>query len=145
MGMARFVAHLPLSLQENTDIFTIWIEPVVYLTAQAYYPTAEVQGQLKLVQRIALELASWGLTAPILAEVKGKEGVKFYGLHTYALWVHSFTFVQFVKDPWSVPSELLMVLPRGLAKWAWILQETCSHTHRLRSSHTGVLGFYVGR
>ena len=106
MGRARFLSSLPLSLQEKTEVFAIWIEPVVFLTARAYYPTAGVQSQLKLVQRMALGLNSWGITAQILSEVRGRGGLKFASIHTYALWVHSFAFVQFVKDPWSCPERI---------------------------------------
>ena len=75
MARARFLSNLPLSLQEKTEVFAIWIEPVVFLTARAYYPTAGVQSQLKLVQRMALGLNSWGITAQILSEVRGRGGL----------------------------------------------------------------------
>ena len=38
MGRARFLSNLPLSLQEKTEVFTSWVQPVVFLTARAYYP-----------------------------------------------------------------------------------------------------------
>ena len=111
---ARHLVDMPLSLSEKAELLKIWVAPVLYLTARACWPNAGVQLQLKSVQNIALGLNSWSITRGILARPRGEGGTAAAPLHTYAQWVHSQSFVQFVTQPATFQSEPSMVF----RKWA---------------------------
>ena len=99
MQRARQMAALPLGLEEKAHLFSSWIAPMCYLPARAYRPTDHVLSQLNLVHKIALGLNNWHLTMPIL-QLPVKEGMLAQAnLAAYAEWVHTQSFVRFVRRP----------------------------------------------
>ena len=99
MSMAKTLSSLPLGMEEKAHLFATWTAPVLYLTARAHEPTDKVLSQLNLIQRVALGLNSWHLTAGILSMPKREGGLAHAPLASYALWVHSHSFVTAVCHP----------------------------------------------
>ena len=99
MSRAKTLSTLPLGTEEKAHFFTTWVAPVLYLMARAHEPTDKVLSQLNLIQRVALGLNSWHLMAGILSMPKKQGGLAHAPLASYALWVHSHSFVTAVCHP----------------------------------------------
>ena len=79
---------------------------------------------MNLVQRVALNLNSWHLTMGILSVPKREGGLAHASLSSYALWVHSHSFVTLVCRPQAYP-ESHVVAFRGWARHVGlVLEET---------------------
>ena len=99
MSRVKTLSTLPLGTEEKAHFFTTWVAPVLYLMARAHEPTDKVLSQLNLIQRVALGLNSWHLMAGILSMPKKQGGLAHAPLASYALWVHSHSFVTAVCHP----------------------------------------------
>ena len=115
MARAQTLATLPLSMEEKASLLALWVAPVVYLTSRAYEPSSKVSALLNFVQRVALNLNSWHLTVGILSMRESEGGLAHASLSSYALWVHSHSFVTLVCHPQAYP-ESQVVAFRGWAR-----------------------------
>ena len=99
MSRAKTLSTLPLGMEEKGHLFATWIAPILYLTARAHEPTDKRLSQLNLIQHVALGLNSWHLTAGIPSMPKREGCLAHAPLASYALWVHSHSFVTAVCHP----------------------------------------------
>ena len=74
MRWARSLTRLHLTLDECVYTLQAWIHPGVAWVSKAYFPTASVVSQLKLVHTVALSTDSRGITAKQLSQNKEMEG-----------------------------------------------------------------------
>ena len=97
-AQAAFLKTLLLELQEKAEIFKIWIQPVVQLTAKIYEPSQKVLSALNVVFKMALGLSSWGLSPAMVAEPVNRGGVATFPLASWVRYQFGQLFQTVLKD-----------------------------------------------
>ena len=97
-AQAAFLKTLLLELQEKAEIFKIWIQPVVQLTAKIYEPSQKVLSALNVVFKMALGLSSWGLSPAMVAEPVNRGGVATFPRASWVRYQFGQLFQTVLKD-----------------------------------------------
>ena len=63
---AKFLAHLPLHMQERCELLKVWIPSLFEFPARVYLPSKLVISQLPNIYCLALGLDSWGIVLPFI-------------------------------------------------------------------------------
>ena len=98
------MTRLHLTLDERVFMLRVWIHPVVAWVSKAYFPTALVVSQLKLVHTVAMGTKSWGIIVKQLSHNREHGGRGFLTPEAF-LWYHvAFPFVHWVHRSYDCPS-----------------------------------------
>ena len=95
---AAFLKTLPLELQEKGEIFRIWIQPVVQLTAKNYKPSQKVLFALNVIFKMAPGLCSCDLSPAMVAEPVNRGGVATYPVAVWVRYQFGQLFQSILKD-----------------------------------------------
>ena len=104
---AAFLKSLPLDQMERAELYKVWIQPLVNLTARVYEPDASVISTMNMVFTMALGVTSWGLAPSMVAADSREGGLKTQPLRVYALFLFSQLWISFIQHrrryagPWA--------------------------------------------
>ena len=89
---------LPLDQLEKAQLYKIWVQPVINLTARGYEPDARVLSSMNVVFKTALGVTSRSLAPNLVAEVRSGGGLQPQPLPVYARFVFTQLWVSFVEN-----------------------------------------------
>ena len=95
---ATFLKTLPLDLWERAEIYKVWVQPVVQLTARVYEPSQKVLTTLNVIFKIALGISTWDLIPAMLALPYNQGGVWTYPLAVWVRFQYGRLFQSVLKD-----------------------------------------------
>ena len=95
---AMVLKTFPLDQLEKAELYKIWVQPVINLTARGYEPDAGVLSVMNVVFKTALGVTSRGLAPNVVAEVRHGGGVQTQPLPVYGSFVFAQLWVSFVKN-----------------------------------------------
>ena len=109
---AMFLRTLPLDQMEKAELYKIWVQPVVTLTARVYEPNQSVLSTMTMIFRMALGITTWGLAPGMVAADVPEGGLKTQPLTIYAqflfaqLWISFVTCRRRYRGPWADSCEV---------------------------------------
>ena len=102
---ARVVSTLQLSMDERAFMLTSWILPVVAWVSKAYYASAPVIRQLKLLYYVTMGTNSWGITLPILSRPRLQGGWALLEPELFLMHQAAAPFVSLLGEPHKYPNK----------------------------------------
>ena len=112
---AKFLAQLPLHLQERNELLKVWILSLFEFPARVYLPTQLVISQLRNICCLALGLDSWGMLLPFIAQPLDQGGYGLVMPHTYLYWQNALAFVSHLTGNVCLPPIVVAPLEQWCA------------------------------
>ena len=100
---AKFLAQLPLHLQERCELLKVWILSLFEFPARVYLPTRVVISQLRNIYCLALGVDSWGMVLLFIAQPLDQGGYGLVMPHTYLSWQNALAFVSHLTGNVCLP------------------------------------------
>ena len=100
---AKFLAQLPLHLQERCELLKVWILSLFDSAARVYLPTQLVISHLRNTYCLALCLDRLWMVPLFMAQPLDQGGYGLVMLHTYVYWQNALAFVSHLTGNVCLP------------------------------------------